>query len=293
MKPLRYVGTDEPLSTEQGQYIRQQVVIAARRTLVGRKLLPIRKIDSGAQTFSRDAMTEVSNALIDLGWPGRQTLDITNLTRTTVAIPTIHHEFEINKLDLLSSQLTGSPLNTQLAESAGYKVSLLEDALIIEGYARIAGTYEINGLYNGAGNTDAADLPWATEANIATSIQNGVALLLADNINPPYNLTVNPTEYVYMLDNIANTGISYYNWVKDVIKGEIFITSSMTAGNAMLTKANPVGMFEYVVAEDFNVETQVEDKRHGEGLFGRAYVRGLPVIYDSNAICSLSAIESP
>jgi len=58
----------------------------------------------------------------------------------------------------------------------------------------------------------------------------------------------------------------------------------------MMTKMNPVGLFEYVVAEDFTVSTETQTQREGGGLFGRIYVRGLPVVYDSNAICKMTTI---
>ena len=74
------------------------------------------------------------------------------------------------------------------------------------------------------------------------------------------------------------------------IGGEIFVTPTITAGTGMMTKANPVGMFEYVVAEDLTVETEILSKKAGENLFGRVYVRGLPVVYDSNAICKMTTI---
>jgi len=51
-----------------------------------------------------------------------------------------------------------------------------------------------------------------------------------------------------------------------------------------------VGLFEYVVAEDFTVSTETQSVRDGSGLFGRVYVRGLPVVYDSNAICKMTTI---
>jgi len=290
MNKFRHVGLDEPLTTEQGQYILDRVVFAARRELIGRKLLPIRKIDASTQTYGYDTLTEAANARIDIGWPGGETLDAVNLTRSTVAVPTIHKEFVINKLDLAASRLQGAPLNTTTAESAGYKVGLEEDTLVILGYSADGTNYDINGLYNAAGNSEATSLDWGTAANIATSINNTIALLMTDNINPPYNLCVNPTQYNQAAVFIANTAVSYLTWIKERIMGDIFPTASITAGTGMMTKANPVGMFEYVVAEDFSVQTETQSVREGQGLFGRVFVRGLPIVYDSNAICKMTTI---
>jgi len=49
-------------------------------------------------------------------------------------------------------------------------------------------------------------------------------------------------------------------------------------------------MFEYVVAEDLAIETEIESVRSGKGLFGRAYVRGLPVVYQPNALAKMTTI---
>ena len=293
MDTLRYVGKDEPLTTEQGQYIKDRAVFAARRTFIGRKLFgtSLRKIDSGSQTFGYDTQTEVANAAIDFNWPGRENQDIVNLARTTVGIPNLHKEFEINKLDLASSRTIGTTLNTSTAESAVYKVGLLEDTLLILGYAADGTNYDINGLYNAAGNSEATSLDWGTAANIVTSVNNTIALLLADNILPPYNLTINPTQAVQAEVLIGTTAVSYTDWIEKRLRGgTIYITPGITAGIGMMTKVEPSGMFEYVLAEDLTTETEVLDIQHGNNLFGRVYVRGLPVVYDANAISQMTTI---
>lgn len=297
MNKLRNVGRDEPLTTEQGQYILDRVVFAARRELIGRRLMPIRKIDAGTATFGYDTLTEVADAAIDIAWPGRETLDIINLTRTPVAVPTIHKEFLINKLDLAASRQSGTPLNTTTAESAGYKVGLEEDILLILGYSKDGTTYDINGLYNAAGNSETTAATWGSDADHATtgicaSINNAIAALMEDNIFPPYNLCLNPEQYNDAAIFITNTAVPYLTWIKERIGGEIYPTATITADTALMTKANPIGMFEYVVAEDFTVETEVQSAREGSGLFGRVYVRGLPIIYDSNAICKLTDLDN-
>lgn len=292
MNTLRNVGVDEPLTTEQGAFIKQRAVFAARRAMVARKLFgtAIRKIDAGSQTFGYDTLTEVSNAALDFQWPGRETQDIVNLARTTVGIPNLHKEFEINKLDLAASNQTGTPLNTSTAESAAYKVALLEDTLLILGYAADGTNYDINGLYNAAGNTFGG-ATWGTGTNIPLSINGAIAVLLTDNIMPPYNLTLHPDQYAETLVFVANTAVSYLQWITESMQGgSVYVTPSITAGTAMMTKANPDGMFEYVMAEDFTTETEILSKQLGNNLFGRVYARGLPVVYDSNAISTITGI---
>jgi len=293
MNSLRYVGTaDNALTTEQGQYINSQVKEAARRTFQGRKLFgaSVRKIDSGAQTYGYDTLTHGSAAAFDFTYPGKESVDAVNLARTTVAIPNIHKEFHISKLDLASSRMSGTPLNTTQAESSAYKVAYAEDAMLIKGWSQDGTTYEVNGLYAAAGNTDSG-ADWATATNIVASIQDGIALLEADNIFAPYNLVVHPDQHADMLELISNTAVTYEQLVTQMLRGgQIYVTPAMTATTAMLTAANPNGAFEYVLAEDVTTVTEVQGVAQGEGLFGRVYVRGLPVVYDSNAICTLTSI---
>ena len=289
MKSLRQVGLDEVLTTEQGQQIREAAVHAARRQMVARKLLPIKgPLGAGVQVFGYDNLTEVSDARIDLSWPGAESKDIINLARATVAIPNIHKETEINKLDLAASRMSGTPLNLSNVESVSYKVALLEDALIINGWSRDGTNYDINGLYQGAGLDESTSLDWGTKANIETSINNGIGLMLAQNIIPPYNLTLHPTQYGQTLALIANTSRSYRNWIREAIEGGVFMSAALAAGSGLLSKANTEGMFEYVLAEDLSVYEAVIQK--SGNLFVKVYVRGIPVIYDANALCKLSAI---
>jgi uncharacterized linocin/CFP29 family protein len=295
MNPLRYVGTDEVLTTEQGLALKESAVMAARRVFVGRKLFgsSIRKIDSGAQTYGYDTLTEVSAASLDFNWPGRLSLDDISLARTTVALPNLHKEFEINKLDLAASRMSQTPLNTSTSDSNAYKVAMLEDSTIILGYTADGSTFEINGLYNAAGNSEASSLDWAgnSYANIVTSINNSKALLRADNILEPYNLVIHPDQAAQADTLISNTAVSYRDWIEKQLRGgEVFVTPAITAGTGMMLAANPNGMFEYVVAEDFTTQTGITSVKDGENLFGRHYIRGLPVVYDSNAICKMTTI---
>lgn len=292
MNTLRNVGTDTSLITEQGLAVRQAAVSAAMRAFVGRKLFgnSVQKIDSGAQTFGYDTIARTAAASLEFGWPGRINLDIVNLTRSTVAIPNLHKEFEINKLDLASSRMTGTPLNTSNVSEAAYQVAYLEDSTLINGFAATTGTYDIKGLYQtgkASGNYDTTGYTWSTVTNIPTAIGANLALLLADNIQPPYNLTIHPTQWMQAFAFIGTTAVTYQMWLKEAMQGgNIYVTPAITAGSLMVTAANPEGKFEYVLAEDLTTQSEITGIKDGENLFGKVYLRGLPVVYDANAICA-------
>lgn len=292
MNPLRFVGRDEPLQAEQGAYVLPSMVAIARREFIGRQLFgtAVQYVPEGTQTYSFDKLTEVANARIDPKYPGAETLDLTAATRTSVNIPTLHKEAVIPKADLDASRTSGQPLDTAVIDSLTYKVGLLEDTMLLTGTTAVNGVV-IDGLYNTAvnsGNHNSTNYDWATPADIITSINASIALLKADHIMGPYDLTIG-TEAAGYLSVLVNDGpATYFDWVQKRIGGTIRETEAMTDGTCLLSKANNVGAFKYVIAEDLRVKTELQTVREGEGLFAKVYVRALPVVYDANALCALS-----
>jgi uncharacterized linocin/CFP29 family protein len=286
MKSLRSVGKDESLTAEQGQYLNPSIIKIARRDFIGRQVIPIKYVDPNTKTFAYDKLTEMSGARIDPSYPGPETLDTTALTRSTVNMNTIHKEFEIPKEDLDAAQMSGQPLPTTYSDAAAYQVGLLEDKMLLKG-TDTEGTV-INGLYNGAGNSNTTNYDWATVADIITSINASITLMETDHIYAPYNCVLASEQFGYLQVLVNNGPATYYDWVQKRIGGRILQSEVFTAGTGMLTKANPVSLFEYVVARDINAETEIQSIRKGSSLFGRVFVKGAPVIYNSNAICSMT-----
>lgn len=286
MNSLMYVGKDEPLTTAQGLYLTPYAVAVARREFKGRKMIMPEYIPASAQTYQYSKLAEMSAARTDPKYPGREVLDIISETPTPVNIPCTHHEFEIPKADLDSSQESGIPLTTKYSDAAAYQVGLKEDNMIINGDAIIPG------LYNGAGLTEAG-ADWTTATNIPITLKAAIVKLAAVHEYGPYNLVVNPTQDIELDEFVASTAVPWRDRVLARIGGVIFSTEAIIAGTGILMKA-PIGgditRFSHVIAQDINVETEIESVRAGKGLFGRVFVRGLPVIKDSNAICTLTSI---
>ena len=292
MNTLKFVGRDEPLTAEQGLFVLPSMVAIARREFKGRQLFgsAIQKVPDETQTFSYDALTEVSNARIDPRYPGAETLDIINVGRTPLNIPTLHKETVIPKADLDSSRMNGQPLDSSTLDSMTYKLGYLEDLMLLIGTTAIDGV-AVNGLYNQAvatGNKDETNYDWATPADIITSINAIITLMKADHILGPYDLTIGTEADGYLAVQYGTGSMTYRDWVKARIGGQIIETEAMATGTALLSKANNVGAFKYVIAEDLRVKTELQSVRDGEGLFAKVYVRGLPVIFNANALGALT-----
>jgi hypothetical protein len=77
--------------------------------------------------------------------------------------------------------------------------------------------------------------------------------------------------------------------VKEILEGgNIYSTSFQAAGTGMLLADASAGFFEMIVAQDMTTETEVLQK--SKDLWGRVYECVIPVVYDANAICKLTAI---
>lgn len=295
MKPLRFVGRDEPLTTEQGSFVLPSMVTIARREFKGRQLFgtAIQYIPPETQTFSFDLLSEVSDARIDSRYPGAETLDIINVGRTPLNIPNLHKEAVIPKADLDAARMTGQPLDTSTIDSMTYKVGYLEDKMLLIGATALDGV-AVNGLYNQAvatGNKDNTNYDWATPADIITSINALIQLMKTDHILGPYDLTIGTESDGYLAVQYGTGSMTYRDWVLARIGGRIFETEAMATGTGLLSKANNVGAFKYVIAEDLRAKTELQSVREGEGLFAKVYVRGLPVILNANALGALTDIS--
>lgn len=286
MKPLKYVGKDEFLTTNQGKYLLSSAVGVARREFKARRLFGTPMyVPKNTLTFAYNTLTEMAAARTDAKYPGKESLDIINLTESSVNIPIHHKEFEIPKADVDASNESDVPLPTRFSDAATYQVGYQEDYVVINGDGK-----SITGLYAAAGNSEASSYNWSTATNIPLSINAAITLFQTDKIYGPYNLFINPTEEGEAMQLIANTAVPWMDWILKRIGGQVIVSDVITAGTGLMLKANKTGMYDLVVAEDITVETEQQGVRAGRSLFGRVYARSLPVVFQANALCKMTTI---
>jgi len=194
----------------------------------------------------------------------------------------------MNRRDVESSKRYGTPLNTAAASSAAYRVAYAENELALLGWAKDGSTYDINGLYQAANNDYSSAADFGTAGNAIAAVSAALGKLLDDQISPPYNLVLHPTQYAELAGSVLDNGDRELVHVRDIIGGDIFTTPYITDGTGMLLASPEARFFELVVAQDITVETEELPKTRN--TFGRVFECVVPVVYDANAICRLSSI---
>lgn len=280
---------NELLSTEQWKQIDARVHFAARNFLVARRLLTMSPpMGFGVASVEFNIFSEVSDADLIFSWPETHGLDAAVKAPTTLPVPIYRKDLYVGRRKLASSLRTGTPIDLASINSAVYKVTDKEDDLILNGLDFDGdGTYEISGLYTGAGNDEATSLDWGTATNIPTSIVNGIALLAADKIPPPYNVTVNPAQWAQAATIRTNTDRGYQDIIRNIAGGILLMSSNITAGTGLMSSNPLAGWFDAALTQDIITERALT---LAQNLHVRLFGASVPRIYDSNALCKLSAI---
>jgi len=280
------------LPPETYMKIKEGMVANARKHSIARQIIGVRPLNAGVglQQWTYDTLTEVSDAQITYAFTETGE-DVADFGRSHVPIPVIHKEFRIGFRDIVAAQRGGYPLQSATADSASYKVMLQENAMLLNGYAADGTNYDIKGLYQSAGNTETTSKDFETAGNAMSKVQLAITKMLEDDIYGPYNLVLNPVQFMQLAVSVLGSGAGdrEITMVKELLEGgQIYSTPFQTVDTGMLLAQPGSGFFEAVMPVDMTVRTETLQKSRDE--WGQVYECIVPVIYDANAICGLTKI---
>lgn len=289
MHTVQELRMNELLSQEQWRYVDEQAFWAARNLLMGRRITRTTPpLGFGVEAVSFDTYSEVSDADISYAWSEEAISDIAVKSRTTISVPIIRKDVRIGRRKLAASQRALAPLDTTSIDSSVYKCTTKEDSLLYMGIDwDNDGTYELEGYYTGADNDYSTSKDWGTASAIDDSILGAIALLMADKILPPYNLSVHPTQYAQAMALRDYTDASYTKLIDAWIQGMTIPVSVMTAGTALMSKDPLAGFFDAAITQDLTIERNVTPGKNLHVIIFEALV---PRIKDANSLCKLSKI---
>jgi len=292
MQPLGTFRTNAPVTEQQYKYIDGVVKYSAQQGMIARRLAPVfGPLGFGSQSVTFDKVTEMADAQVQIGWKPDKGEDITNLARTTNPMGVVSKAFRVNAQSLASSRTYGTPLDIINARSAAYKVSKKEDDILLNGWAKDGSTYDISGLYQSAGNTEAYSDDFGTAGNAIKKVKLAAAVLQADNIFAPYNMVLNQVQYNEMIDVLSSTATLEIDVVRRMLGGgDIYLTPAQTAATGMLISTGERGYFDYAIGVDVTTKLEELGLHEGNDLFGLVYETITPRIWETNGICTLTAI---
>lgn len=293
MEPLRLVGRAlAPLIEEEWKQLDEAVVKAARRVLVGRKVLPVYNLaDVGVMEVQWDELTEMNSAIISM-YGETPIEDIIKYTRKSLIVPIIHKDFRIHWRDLIASRRKGVPLDTANAESAALVVARLEDELILTGEYTGSPKLGIEGLATATGrNTVASVGAWATSPNAVNTVKNAMEELTVYNFYGPYDLILQPSAFLDAHTFIGNTAVMQIDKIRELIGGNIYVTSALKAAdggtdNAILMETGAENADLCVAADLKTFYKELRDMNH----FFKVYEAVVPRIKRPTAICEITGI---
>ena len=290
MHGIRDFRTDSPLTVEQWKFIDGELKRVALQVMIGRRLAPtIGPLGLGVQAITYDKITETGDAEVNLSHQPAQEDEI-SVGRTTTVIPEILKGFRLNYRHVLSSRRNGTALDTANAKSAAYKVALREDEIILDGYAADGTNYDVNGFYQLAGNTEGTAADYGTSGKGITKTNLAAAVLRTDNIFPPYNQILNPTQFNQINQPVSGTATLESEVMTRILRGQLFESPSQTVDTGMQMSAGDRGFMDIALAMDMTSQFEQLGLKEGNDIFGVVMEALVPRVWETNAICTLTAI---
>ncbi|MCK5605491.1 encapsulin [Candidatus Pacearchaeota archaeon] len=282
------MGRNLDLTLEQYRYLEKRLITSARKPRIARKVIgsSLGPIGFGKTRYDYDVLTDMGPALISMIIEEHE--DQINIARSTVDIPILQKGFFIDARKLEASKSEGTPLNVSNGANAAYKVGLKEEALLIQGWAPDGTNYHISGMYQAAGLTEATAKDFGTAGLAIEKAQLTQAVMAAQDIYGPYDWLLHPTQYSQLSSYTANHNRTNRAEVEEIIGGQIYQTTSITAGTGLQIAAGRGGeMYDLIIAQDFISKSW---PRGVQGLNFIGYECLVPLIYDANFAATMTGI---
>jgi uncharacterized linocin/CFP29 family protein len=234
-----------PLTPEQFASVDQVVTDVARRTLVGRRFIPVfGPIGVGVQAVVDERLAGIEPAVISLLGDAEGDL-VRAQQRKLVSLPIVYKDFQLHWRDIETSQQFGTPLDIGAAAAASALASRAEDNLIFNGNAELG----FEGLLNASGHNSIAKGDWGQTGRAFDDVVGAVSKLTADGFVGPYALVLSPRLYASVHRVYENTGVLEIEQVRKLVTAGIFQTPVVPEMTAAVISTGAENM-DIAIAQD-------------------------------------------
>ena len=278
-----------------GKVLDKRLVEPLNRVLIGRQLVPVtRPAGFGKSAVEWATITQMADGFMSYGFSSGNE-DTLGFTQSNSKIPFYWKDFKIDRAMYENFKASGVGVDASIALSAAYVAAKVEDSAIILGITNDGTNYDLNGLYQAAGNTYGGST-FATNGNPTAAVANAYAALEADNVpgNVPMNLVLHPDQRNELRASRSTNGVREEPEMLEMLNGgKIFSTNAMTAGTGMLLPSAEVlePYVDFYLRVDWKTELGMQSEHPETGdIIGRVYSGGILRVKQSNAICTITGI---
>jgi uncharacterized linocin/CFP29 family protein len=277
-----------------------ELVDPLRQVLKGRKLVHTTP-EKGFHVSSVDwgKMVEISEGKVSYGFTSGNE-DFINVGLTNSRVPVYWKDYRVDRRIYEGWLSKNTDMDASTAIAAAFMAAKAEDYAIVRGILGNDGsTYEVNGLYEGAGCDFTTTCDFGTPGK-ATEALSGAYQKMDEKDVPvdslPFNMALSSVQYQQLMSSRFTT--SNQRELPDILDmlngGAVFsLGSSLTAGTGMVLPTADVGApyLDFYLTSDFKTEHGINSEHPDTGdLNGRAYLAGILRIKQSYVICKMSSI---
>lgn len=271
-----------PLTSEEWTDLDEAVVASARRTLVGRRFIPLYgPLQPGWQAAPLDRPGPATAAGINLTGDGHQPAP--QPSRSFLPVPMIYSDFFLHWRDLETTRQMKIPLDTSAAAAAATYCAQAEDRLLFNGQPEAG--YE--GLLTVQGRQVLPRSDWNTGGQGFQDIVRSIEKLQATGFYEPYSVVMSPHLYALLHRPYADTGILEIHQIRELARDGVYSSAVLPESSAVVVSTGPQNM-DLAVAQDLVTSfLQTTNMNHYFRVFELVVLR----IKQPGAICTLEAGE--
>ena len=230
------LGRDQsPLSDAQWQALDDMVVSVARRTLIGRRFIPLfGPLGPGFQVTPNDVFVGRTAGVVDM-LGEVESDEIRAGDRQYLPLPILYKDFFVHWRDLEESIAQSSLLDAGSVAAAAAYCSRCEDELIFKGNK--ASGYP--GLLDVPGHLTVPMGDWGAMGGAFRDVVLAVEALTANSFAGPFALAVSTRLFVAMNRMFENTGVLEIDQVKKLMSAGVYVTPVLPEPSAIVVASGP------------------------------------------------------
>jgi len=219
-----------PLTAEEWARIDAAVVAAARRTLVGRRVIElVGPLGAGVYTLPYAVYCGQSPAGVDM-IGDEENLIVQPGRRTVVELPMLYKDFKLMWRDIEADRRLWLPLDVSAAMVAADHVAVQEDNLIFNGNAELGH----QGLFTAEDRQTVSIGNWSEPGAALADVVKAIENLGKAGFYGPYAMVTSPSLYSKMIRVYGNTGVLEIDQIKSLITQGVYYSNVISGDKAVV-----------------------------------------------------------